>query len=225
MKRLDRIICERGGYSRKQASILVRKKRVTSQGEILLNGAHKFPDDIPLEIDAEPVLVLPMVIAFHKPEGVLSAVSDQEGRPCVGDWLPPRFHIVGRLDFDTRGLLLFSRDGALTQQMLHPKFETEREYIAVVEGAPQPELIARLAVGVQTSLGLAQARVLEIGSDWVRLVVTEGRNRIVRRMLHNAGHSVRELERIRFGSIRLGELAEGASRDVTELELEAWSNS
>ena len=222
MKRLDRIICERGGYSRKQASILVRKKRVTSNGELLLQGSQKCPEDIPIEIDSEPLHALPTVIAFHKPEGVLSANSDHEGRPCVGDWLPPRFHIVGRLDLDTRGLLLFSRDGSLTQRMLHPKFATEREYIATVEGNPQPELISRLAVGVSTSLGLAQARVLELGEDWVRLVVTEGRNRIVRRMLHNAGHSVLELERIRFGAITLGQLDEGASRNVTADELRMW---
>ena len=105
--------------------------------------------------------------------------------------------------------------------MLHPKFATER-YIATVEGNPQPDLISRLAVGVSTSLGLAQARVLELGEDWVRLVVTEGRNRIVRRMLHNAGHSVLELERVRFGSITLGQLDEGASRNVTAEELRMW---
>ena len=222
MKRLDRLICERGGDSRKQASLLVRKKRVTSNGILLLQGAQRYPENIPIEIDSEVLKVLPTVIAFHKPEGVLSANSDFEGRPCVGDWLPPRFHIVGRLDSDTRGLLLFSRDGALTQRMLHPKFGTEREYIATVKGNPKPELISQLAVGVSTSLGLAQARVLDLGEDWVRLVVTEGRNRIVRRMLHNAGHSVLELERVRFGTITIGDLAEGASRNVTTEELRMW---
>lgn len=222
MKRLDRIISERGGYSRKQASLLVRKKRVTSAGVLLSNSAKKMPEDIPLEIDDSPLAALPLVIAFHKPEGVVSTESDPVGRSCVGDWLPPRFHIVGRLDAETHGLLLFSRDGLLTQKMLHPKFRTEREYIAIVEGNPTPELISRLAVGVETSLGLAQARVLELGNDWVRLVVTEGRNRIVRRMLHNAGHSVLDLERVRFGGIHLGELSEGASRNVEEDELTGW---
>lgn len=222
MMRLDRIISERGGYSRKQARLLVRKKRVTTLGEPLTDSGQRFLEDLPLEIDSEALVVLPTVILFHKPEGVVSTQREPSGRPCVGDWLPPRFHIVGRLDAETRGLLLFSRDGALTQRMLHPKFETEREYVAVVEGQPKPSLVSRLEVGVQTSLGLAQARVIEIGEDWVRLVVTEGRNRIVRRMLHNAGHSVLDLERVRFGGIFLGDLTEGSSRNVSNAELAQW---
>ena len=222
MKRLDRIISERGGYSRKQAGILVRKKRVSSQGTILLKSAKHYPEDVLLEIDGENLIRPPKVIAFNKPAGVISTSEDPQGRPCVGDWLPPRFHIVGRLDSETRGLLLFSSDGAMTQRMLHPKFGTEREYIAWVEGAPLPELIARLAVGIETSVGLAKGRVLELGPDWVRLVMTEGRNRVVRRMLHNAGHSVIDLKRIRFGEVSLGDLEEGASTAVPLELLSQW---
>ena len=141
----------------------------------------------------------------------------------MGDWLPHRYHIVGRLDLETHGLLLFSTDGALTQYLLHPKRSFEREYVATVEGELTDKLIETLAKGVETSLGLATAKVLSIEENVVRLVVTEGRNRIVRRMLHNAGHSVLDLHRVRYGLVELGDLAVGQTRPLTDVEMGMFS--
>jgi pseudouridine synthase len=105
-------------------------------------------------------------------------------------------------------------DGSVTQGLLHPKRAVEREYCAWVEGLPEETLFHRLQEGVETSLGLARAKVLSIEGNCVRLVVTEGRNRIVRRMLHNAGFSVLDLMRVRFGPIILGDLDEGMMRPL-----------
>ena len=217
--RLDKWLAQYGGMSRSEATRAIKRKQVTIDGEIcnsphtqLLKGA---------EVLLEGVLIepLPKLLAFHKPVGLVTTESDPHGRPCVGDWLPHRYHIVGRLDLDTHGLLLFSTDGTLTQYLLHPKREIEREYIAKVEGEPTDALIETLAKGVETSVGLATATVLSIEGDVVRLVVKEGRNRVVRRMLHNAGHSVIDLQRVRYGTVVLGDLTVGQTRPITDAEM------
>ena len=133
----------------------------------------------------------------------------------MGVFVPPRYHIVGRLDLETRGLLLLSIDGELTQRLLHPKRGVEREYIAIVEGAPGQELIPRIAAGIETGVGLAQGEILSIQENEIRLIMREGRNRIVRRMLHNAGHSVVDLFRVRFGPFELEDLEEGELRPAS----------
>ena len=218
--RLDRILAKRGEYSRKIASKMIRRKRVAVEGELCSDPKAHFPEDASITIDGYTLPSMVPVYAFHKPAGMLSTVSDPYARPCVGDLLPMHHHIVGRLDMDTRGLLLISMDGQLTQALLHPKREVEREYLAWVEGEPSAELVETLAKGVQTSLGIARAKVLDIADGCVRLVVTEGRNRIVRRMLHNAGHSVQDLMRVRFGPIVLGEIEESMMEPLSEEQLQ-----
>lgn len=212
--RIDRIIAQRGEYSRKIANKMVRRGRVEVEGVPCTDPKSHFPENAHVCIDGYELPQKVRVYLYHKPPGVLSATDDAMGRPCVGDILPVHHHLVGRLDMETRGLLLLSMDGQLTQALLHPKREVEREYCAWVEGEPQDSLIETLRVGVQTSLGLASAKVLSIEENCVRLVVTEGRNRIVRRMLHNAGHSVLDLMRVRFGPIELGEIEEGMMRPI-----------
>ena len=187
-------------------------------GEECRDPKAQFPEDAEICIDGYELAPIIRVYAYHKPPGVLSVNEDPMGRSCVGDVLPVRHHIVGRLDMETRGLLLLSMDGTLTQKLLHPKRAVEREYCAWVEGSPDESLVSRLREGVETSLGLAQAKVLSIEGNCVRLVVTEGRNRIVRRMLHNAGHSVLDLQRMRFGPIELGDLEEGIMRPLSTEE-------
>ena len=197
---------------------MVVRGRVMVNGELCRDPKAQFADDAEVTIDGYELLPIIRVYAYHKPAGMLSVTEDPMGRSCVGDVLPVRHHVVGRLDMETRGLLLFSMDGTLTQKLLHPKRSVEREYCAWVEGTPDETLVERLRVGVETSLGLAQAKVLSIEGNCVRLVVTEGRNRIVRRMLHNAGHSVVDLQRMRFGPIELAELEEGMMRPLTQEE-------
>lgn len=217
--RLDKWLAQYGGMSRSEATKAIRRKQVTIDGMVVNSPSTQLAKGALVELDGVSVEPLPRLLAFHKPVGLVTTESDPHGRPCVGDWLPHRYHIVGRLDLETHGLLLFSTDGTLTQHLLHPKRAIEREYVAKVEGGPTTALIEKLAKGVETSVGLAIAKVLSIEGDVVRLVVTEGRNRVVRRMLHNAGHSVLDLQRIRYGSVELGELSVGQTRPLTEVEM------
>ncbi len=217
--RLDKWLAEHGGLSRSEATKAIRRKQVTINGELCNKPHVHVTEASTVCLDAVPIEPQPVLLAFHKPKGLLTAMSDSHGRPCVGDWVPHRYHIVGRLDLETHGLLLFSKDGTLTQHLLHPKRGIEREYVATVEGEPTDALVEKLALGVDTSVGVATAKVLSIDGDLVRLVVTEGRNRVVRRMLHNAGHSVLDLQRVRYGTVTLGDLPAGQTRSLTDDEM------
>ena len=217
--RLDKWLAQHGALSRSEATKAIRRKKVILGGVVCNSPKSKVLDTVEVHFDGVLIVKAPVLLAFHKPVGLVTTVSDPRGRPCVGDWLPHRYHIVGRLDLETHGLLLFSQDGALTQHLLHPKRGFEREYVVKVEGAPSFDLIPRLAAGIQTSVGLAKAHVISINGDVVRLSVTEGRNRVVRRMLHNAGHSVLDLQRVRYGSVELGDLAVGQTRPLTVAEM------
>jgi 23S rRNA pseudouridine2605 synthase len=154
---------------------------------------------------------------------VLSTLRDPWGREGLESALPPqfagRFHAVGRLDKDTSGLLLFSRDGKLTQFLLHPRRQIPRTYRATIDVDPPAGLQAQLAEGVETALGRFAGTVESIEGRVVQLVVREGKHRMVRRMLHNAGASVIALHRIRYGSCALGDLDEGQVRPVSPDEV------
>jgi 23S rRNA pseudouridine2605 synthase len=222
--RLDKWLAQHGEFSRSEATKAIRRKKVTLDGVVCNSPKSKVLDAAEVHLDGVLIERAPVLLAFHKPVGLVTTVSDPRGRPCVGDWLPHRYHIVGRLDLETHGLLLFSRDGSLTQHLLHPKRGFEREYVVKVEGAPSFDLIQRLANGIETSVGLAKAHVVSINADVVRLIVTEGRNRVVRRMLHNAGHSVLDLQRVRYGLVELGTLVVGQTRPLTDVEMGMFSS-
>ncbi len=176
---------------------------------------------------------LPLLVAYHKPLGMHSTMGDPMGRPNLEDALPPRlakiFHPVGRLDADTTGLLLFSAEGQLTQRLLHPSSNVQREYLATVEQGEQAiqaeKLKATLAAGVETADGTYEAALLGMepvreGGDKalavLRVGVAEGKHRMVRRLLANAGHPVVALHRVRYGKVELGDLAEGAVKELGE---------
>ena len=218
--RLDKILASRGGYSRKESTQMIRRGRVCVNGEVCRSPKEHFEEDCELEVDGYEISPIYPLYLYHKPMGLISTMEDEWGRECVGDIVPVHYHIVGRLDKETRGLLLFSRDGKLTQHLLHPKRAIEREYIATVEGTPTEALVERLAEGVETSVGLAKGKVISIKDSQIRLIMTEGRNRVVRRMLNNAGYPVLDLFRVRFGSFTLGGLEEGYRRAITTKELE-----
>jgi pseudouridine synthase len=133
-------------------------------------------------------------------------------------------HPVGRLDADTDGLLLFAYDGALTQRLLHPRRGIRRVYAATVEGSPGEAMRTELAQGVATAKGVFIAEVLSTDGPRVTLAVTEGKHRMVRRLLANVGHPVTELRRLSYGPLELGDLAAGASRPPTPEEW-AWVQS
>ena len=235
--RLDKLLSERGAGSRKDVDKLIRKGLVTLNGEVVgkSDGKLKVPFSSCPIVDGYEYAPPPLLVAYYKPLGVVSSMRDDRGRADLATVLPLEWqssmHPVGRLDADTTGLLLFSRDGDLTHRLLHPRFVVEREYLAEVEHPIDAAALgAQLAEGVETieegeSL-VVQAQLLEVIGQTVRLVVTEGKYRMVRRVLANAGHPVVALHRVRYGEVRLDalELEEG---DAVAIEGDAleWATS
>jgi pseudouridine synthase len=172
-------------------------------------------------------------LVLNKPTGVLVTARDPSGRPTVFDLLDKeatagrRLFAIGRLDMDTSGLVILTDDGLLAHSLAHPRHEVEREYVALVRGVPGERDLQRLREGVELEDGLtARARAelirtLPGGVAELRIVVHEGRNRMVRRMLEAIGHPVRELRRVAFGPIRLGRLKGGGYRLLRGAELDA----
>lgn len=210
--RLERILSNRGLGSRRECADLVKAGRVKVDGTVVKSPSLKVQACSELCVNGSPVAEVPLLVAFNKPIGILSTIGDPSGRPSLleatpASWQKMGLHPVGRLDADTSGLLLFSSDGQLTQRLLHPQGGVEREYIAVVEGDSQRASLAEeLAAGVLTSDGTFPAILLEQNGNALRLVVTEGKYRMVRRILANVGLPVLKLTRVRYGAILLNEL-------------------
>ena len=244
MVRLDKLLAARGAGSRKVVDRLIRKGAVSlpnaDTGELEVVGKAGAKLKVPWEscpfVDGFDYPPPPLLAAYYKPLGVVSSMSDDKGRPDLAAVLPLHWqkllHPVGRLDADTTGLLLFCRDGDLTHRLLHPKYVVEREYLATVENpVDEARLRGQLAAGVETveegeSL-LVQGDLLGLeGADrqTVRAVFREGKYRMVRRVLANAGHPVVALHRVRYGAIQLDELGidEGDSVAIDGAALE-WA--
>lgn len=218
--RLDKLLVERGVGTRREVTRRIAAGGVSRAGVVLDDPGADLPEDAVLDVDGEPCGPLPPLLAWHKPAGVLSTVRDPWGREGLDSVLPAAwdglYHPVGRLDADTSGLLLFARDGALTQWLLHPRRAIPRTYVATVEVDPPDDLAALLAAGVETGEGVFTADVRGVSGREVTLTVVEGKHRMVRRMLHNAGASVAELRRVAYGPVELGELGVGEIRPVWE---------
>jgi 23S rRNA pseudouridine2605 synthase len=178
-----------------------------------------------LWVDGKALVPPPGLALFFKPVGVQCTVGDPEGRISLSEVAAPLLawglHPVGRLDADTEGLLPFARDGALTQRLLHPKRGVEKEYLAEVEGEPDERALQHLRDGVHTAAGVFRATAVTCNKNAVTLVVTEGKHRMVRRMLANVGHPVVHLRRIRFGQWLLADLQPGTYRIPDPVE-SAW---
>ncbi|MHC4925373.1 MAG: pseudouridine synthase, partial [Planctomycetota bacterium] len=206
---------------------LILAGRVQINGDVVIElGTRVVPGDV-VALDGTRV-DLPGVrwLAYHKPAGVLTTRSDPHGGRTVYDELPEDaagLRYVGRLDRETTGLLLLTNDGDVANALQHPSGEVEREYRAMVVGVPDRRTLRQLHAGVELEDGLARARhawVVRSEDGWsiVGLTIREGRKREVRRLLEAVEHPVRQLERVRFGPIELGDLALGAWRELTEDE-------
>lgn len=168
-----------------------------------------------------------VTLLLNKPRGYVSTVRDPEDRPTVMDFLKgvkQRIFPVGRLDIDAEGLLLLTNDGDLAYILSHPRYSVPRIYLAKVSGVPEEKDLSRLKRGVSLEDGRAKATSVSIlrlseKNSWIRIVVTEGRNHLVKRMLFAIGHSVLKLKRIEFGPLRLGTLSPGHFRYITSEEL------
>jgi len=181
------------------------------------------------KVEVEGRLIKPEelgVLLLHKPKNIVSTLSDPEGRPCIGDYLTKRYRSyfpVGRLDWESTGLVILTNDGYLADVLLHPRYEVPRDYEIEVEGFISDREISRLKEGVKLEDGIAKAntvRLLHRAEDFSVLVlmVTEGRNRLVRRMMDKLGHPVTFLQRLSHGPFKLGKIKTGQVQRLTEAE-------
>ena len=229
--RLQKYLALSGVASRRAAEKLIAEGRVTVNGQpVTLMGTNvEESDEIRVDgalarLEAEKHYLL-----YHKPAGEMTTVSDPEGRATVLDKFrdyPVRLYPVGRLDYDSEGLLLLTNDGDLTERMLHPSREVEKVYLARVSQQVSPEEARRLERGVPVDgrmTSRAKARILSANAMYTEMLITihEGRNRQVRKMVEAIGHEVVLLRRVRFGPLKLGDLPRGMWRALTPEEIES----
>ena len=225
--RLAKYLAHAGVASRRAAEQLIAEGRVTVNGEKVTDPARDVTDHSAVAFDGEPVKgAEPRVVyALHKPAGVVSTARDTHGRRTVVDLVPKerRLYPVGRLDADSTGLLLLTNDGELANRLTHPRYEVPKTYRASLGGpAITDRALKALREGVQLEDGLtAPARVRRLTPHQLELTIHEGRNRQVRRMCEAVGRPVKQLVRIRFGPLELGDLRPGKSRRLTATELAA----
>jgi 23S rRNA pseudouridine2605 synthase len=226
--RLQKVLAEAGIGSRRVCEELIVAGRVTVDGEVAVIGRRADPETAAIAVDGVPVPTRAGLVYYllNKPLRVISSAVDPEGRPTVVDLVPaePRVYPVGRLDWDTEGLLLLTNDGDLTHRLTHPRFGVEKEYLAEVDGTPSRAALRRLREGVELDDGVtAPARVAvapgEQGTSALMIVIHEGRNRQVRRMCDAVGHPVRRLVRTRIGPVTDRSLAPGEWRPLTGTEV------
>jgi 23S rRNA pseudouridine2605 synthase len=228
--RLQKVLAQAGLGSRRACEELIAQGRVEVDGRVVREqGLRVDPLRANIRVDGERVPTAPdlIVLALNKPRGVVTTMSDDLGRPCVGDYVSDRterlFHI-GRLDSDTEGLLLLTNDGVLAQQLSHPSHGVPKTYIALVPGPIPREVGRQLREGIELEDGPAKVDSFGIveatpNQALVEVVLHEGRNHIVRRLLDAVGHPVEELVRTQIGPIRLGQLRPGRYRAITGAEL------
>jgi 23S rRNA pseudouridine2605 synthase len=223
--RLAKFLAHAGVASRRAAEGLIADGRVTVGGEAVTDPALDVDASSGVAVDGRAVSEEPREVhAVNKPAGVVSTASDTHGRPVVTDLVDSdlRLYPVGRLDADTTGLILLTNDGELAERLTHPRYEVEKTYRAGIDppGIGEGELRS-LREGIELEDGItAPARVRLAGPGTVELVIHEGRNRQVRRMLAAVGHSVVALERVAFGPLRLEGLGPGESRRLSAAEVE-----
>ena len=227
--RLQKYLAHAGVASRRAAEELIVRGQVRVNGKVVRELGTSVEESDEVAVNGK-IVSLPTkhtYIVLHKPLGVVTTMRDPQGRRTVSDLLPkglPRIVPVGRLDYDTSGVLLLTNDGELAHVLTHPRFGVEKTYRAVVKGQLSADELDRLRRGMRLEEARAAgARVKVVASPGDRTVlditIHEGRNRQVRRMLEAVGHPVRELRRLRFGPIVLGTLAPGRTRPATAREL------
>jgi 23S rRNA pseudouridine2605 synthase len=222
--RLNAYLARSGVASRRKADELIKAGRVTVNGEPgQLNTFVAAHDHV--AVDGEPVAKQRLAyVLLHKPTGVVTTAVDPQGRRTVTDLVRHESRVapVGRLDFDTTGALLLTNDGELAHRLAHPRYGVEKVYEADVAGLPGDDALRRLREGVELDDGVtAPARARLLTPRRVELILHEGRNRQVKRMLEAVGHEVRRLHRSRYAGLTVERLAPGEWRELTREEIDA----
>ena len=230
--RLQKYMAMCGVAARRKCEEIISAGRVSVNGQIITDMGTQVEEGDEVRVDGELIHMEEekRYVLYHKPAGEVTTVSDEKGRETVMDRFrdfPVRLYPVGRLDYNSEGLLLLTNDGELAQRLTHPSCEVDKVYLARVTGNPSNEAIDRLRRGVymegdQRKTYPAEVRVVRDESLFSDIVVTihEGRNRQVRRMFDSVGHKVLLLRRIRFGSLELGSLRRGEWRELTQAEID-----
>lgn len=228
--RLQKVLAEAGVASRRASEDMIAGGRVSVNGKVAdVLGTRVDPARDVIRVDGEriPTDVAKVYLVLNKPRGVVSTMSDPEGRRNLGDFVedrPERLYHVGRLDTDTEGLILLVNDGEFAHRMAHPSYEVRKTYVAEVPGPIPSGLGKKLREGIELDDGPVKVdafRVMQALGDRaiVELQLHEGRNRIVRRLLEAVGHPVKRLGRTAIGPVKLGDLKPGVLRPLTQKEL------
>ncbi len=230
--RLQKVLAQAGVASRRAAEELIAAGRVSVDGKIVREmGRRVDPDTAVVHVDGSRIVLREDLVhlALNKPRGMLSTMSDDRGRPCVGNLVADRterlFH-VGRLDADTEGLLLLTNDGDLGHRLMHPSFEVEKTYLAEVAGQLPRDLGKRLRAGVELEDGPVTVHSFRLvdshaGRSMIELVLHEGRKHVVRRLMDEVGFPVQRLVRTAIADVRLGDQRPGRIRPLNRPEVGA----
>lgn len=234
-QKIQKILAHAGLGSRRQIESLIKEGRIEVNGKVATIGERMTYHD-QITVDGRQVKLLKSqhqktrVLLYHKPEGEMCTRHDPEGRPTIFDSLPlirnSRWICIGRLDFNTSGLLLITNQGELANKLMHPSSEIEREYAVRILGKVSEDILTRLQKGIFLEDGMARfTQIIDAGgkgsNHWYHVVVKEGRNRLVRRIWEAVGFTISRLIRIRFGSIYLpSHLRRGHFIELEEHEIE-----
>lgn len=234
MERLQKILARAGLASRREAERWIVEGRITVNGTVVRKlGTRADPAKDSIKVDGKRVkpAAAPLYYALHKPPGVITTLNDPEQRPDLTPFLvrlgeKRRVFPVGRLDYNTTGLLLLTNDGELALRLTHPRFGVKKVYRAKLSACPSEDDLQRLRNGIRLDDGMsAPARLRVIDklrkNAWLEVEIHEGRKREVRRMFEALGFFVEKLMRIRFGTISLGDLPPGALRPLSQLEVKS----
>lgn len=229
--RLQKIISEKGITSRRGAERLIKEGRVKVEGETITQLGTRVSLKNLISIDNKSLLPSQekkVYLILNKPAGFISSLADPQKRPLVTDLLPKgkgRLYPVGRLDYDTEGFLLFTNDGDLTQRLLHPKYKIPKTYLVKIKGSLDNERLEKLRKGIRLEEGKIVTLEVKIlfsrkAYSLLRLVVTEGKKRMIKRIMSSLGNPVIELKRIGFAFLRIGSLKSGQYRYLSPKEIE-----
>lgn len=230
MERLQKVIARAGIASRRKSEELITEGRVKVNGKVVTELGIKVSPSDRVEVNGVQIeKEVPVYFLLYKPRGVISSVSDDKGRKVVTDFFSEfneRIFPVGRLDYDTSGLLLLTNDGEFANLLMHPRNEIEKVYVAKVKGIPLRENLKKLEKGIRLEDGkTAPARVKLLSADKkkqtsiIEISIHEGRNRQVRRMFEAIGHEVIKLKRERYGFLTLIGLKAGEARELSPHEV------
>ncbi len=251
MERLQKILAHAGIASRRKCEELILARRVRVNGKIVTElGTKADAEHNRIEVDGAPIHVeKKMYVVLHKPKGYLSDIDPSAGqaqraKPRAVDLVPAgeRLYAAGRLDANSEGLLLLTNDGDLAHRITHPRYQHEKEYLALVNGMPTEESLERMRKGMRYEGDLLRADSVKIvrhlgeqarrhhwnearrGECWLRIILHEGKKREIRHLCGAVGHPVKQLIRVRIGSIELGALPVGKWRELRQSEIHELKN-